>query len=200
MKNKKAKKIAMMTGLAIAGAGAAYLYGTKDGKKKRGEISTWATKAKKEVLNKAKKVNNIKETAYNEIIKNVMDSYSSKKDLKKKVINYLPKELKSGQKDLKTDVKGVAKKPKAKVPKSKMKPKAKVKATVKKAVAKVKKSIKKQFIYFNKTPLVRVFCFLFLKILKIINRTTKIRTALISKFVLMLAKLMLPKISTVIRR
>ena len=143
MKNKKAKKIAKMTGLAIAGAGAAYLYGTKDGKKKRGEISTWATKAKKEVLNKAKKVNNIKETAYNEIIKNVMDSYSSIKDVNKKEIDSLAKELKSGWKHLKTDVKGVAKKPKAKVPTSKMKPEAKVKATVKKAVAKVKKSIKK---------------------------------------------------------
>ncbi len=143
MKSKKGrgKKVALMTGLALAGAGAAYLYATKDGKKKREEFGAWATKAKKDVLNKAKKVNNIKETAYNEIIKNVMNSYSSIKDVNKKEIDSLAKELKSGWKHLKTDVKGSVKKPKTKAPTPKMK--TKVKATVKKAVAKVKRSIKK---------------------------------------------------------
>ena len=140
MKNNKGKKVALLTGLAIAGAGAAYLYATKDGKKKQKEIRAWATKAKSEVLNKAKKIKGIKETAYNEIIENVLSSYSSLKDVNKKELSSLAKELKSGWKHLKSETKSVVKKPNTKKPQAKSKPK--VKTAVKKVISKAKKAVK----------------------------------------------------------
>lgn len=133
MKNKKAKKIALVTGLALAGAGAAYLYGTKDGKKKRKEMEAWVMKAKKEVMSKAKKINNIKKTAYDEIVKNIVDSYSSMKDVNKKELKNLATELRSGWKHIQTEAKGVAKKAKTTG-----------KKVVKKAVKKITKKMPKR--------------------------------------------------------
>lgn len=138
MKNKKRNNnVALITGLAIAGAGAAYLYGTKDGKNKRKDIENWTMEAKKKVLTKVKKIKGIKETAYNEIVKNIVDSYSSMKDVNKKEIQALTKELKSGWKQLKSESSQMIKKPKAKKVLSKVKPK------IKKVAGKTKKTLKK---------------------------------------------------------
>lgn len=54
-KGGKAVKVSIATGLAAAAAGAAYLYGTKDGAKKRKELGVFAKKAKVEMVKKLKK-------------------------------------------------------------------------------------------------------------------------------------------------
>ncbi len=131
---KKGGKIALGVGLAGAAALAAYLYGTKGGKKARGKMSTWAVNAQDEVTNKVAKAKNINEAFYNDIVKKTVARYKNMKGVDPKELAALGTDLKKGWASVKREIKGETKKvaSKAKAPAKK------AKKAVKKAVSKRK--------------------------------------------------------------
>lgn len=98
------KKVAVTTGLVavVAGvAGAYYLYGTKDGTKKRKLIRGWSLKAKGEVIEKLEKLKEVNEEVYNKVVDEVMRRYKAVKNIDPKEITSIVSELKGHWKNIK---------------------------------------------------------------------------------------------------
>ncbi len=94
MANKKleisnAQKLGIGVGLttaAVAAVGAYFLYGTKDAKKNRKQVKSWALKAKGEVLGALEKADKMTQGEFNDLVSKVLATYAtvekvSKKDL-----------------------------------------------------------------------------------------------------------------------
>ncbi len=82
--SNKAAKTGMAVGaaaLAIAAAGAYFLYGTKKGAKTRKQIKSWTLKAKGEVLEQLEGLADVSEETYAEIVKKVAAGYRKAKKL-----------------------------------------------------------------------------------------------------------------------
>ncbi len=92
MKGKVAVGVGI--GMLAAGlAGAYYLYGTKDGAKKRQKVRGWALKAKGEVLEKIENLKEVNENTYNDIVTNVMKKYSKLKNVEQSEVRELVSDL-----------------------------------------------------------------------------------------------------------
>ncbi|HEY4512793.1 MAG TPA: hypothetical protein VJH63_04055 [Candidatus Paceibacterota bacterium] len=80
---KSTKKAVAGAGLAAAAvaaaAGAYFLYGTKEGKKTRKKIASWALKAKGEVLEKLEQAKTTSEASYKKAVSEVMAKYKKLK-------------------------------------------------------------------------------------------------------------------------
>src|ERR1035437_8095892 len=103
IKNKVTKsndgKIAASVGLGIGmlaalSAGAYYLYGTKEGSKRRLKIRGWMLKAKGEIMEKMENLKAVNDKNYNALVENVMKKYQGVK-------NIAPAEVKALVRDLK---------------------------------------------------------------------------------------------------
>lgn len=95
MSDKKNKSGLVGLGILVAGlAGVYYLYGTKDGGKKKEKIKGWMLKAKGEVLEKLEKTKEVNEETYNELIATVIKKYSAIKSIDKKELDKLGSDLK----------------------------------------------------------------------------------------------------------
>lgn len=91
---KKQQKKALEVGIGIAAAGiaaaaaGAYLLTGKQGQKNRKKISSWAVKAKKDIVTELKSAQKVSKQTYNDTVKNVLAKY-------KQLKNVDPKELQS---------------------------------------------------------------------------------------------------------
>jgi len=93
--NKSKVGVGVGFGAAAALAAASYfLYGTKEGAKRRTQMRGWMMKAKGEVLDRMEKLTNIDEKKYRQLVEDVLKKY-------KKLNNVDPKEVKALADDLK---------------------------------------------------------------------------------------------------
>ncbi len=133
-----------LTAAAAAAAGAYFLYGSKDAKKNRKQVKSWALKAKAEVLERLEQVESITEREFDELVAAAAATYSSAKSVTKKDVKEFQSEMAENWQDLLAS--GVAKVVEVNSKKSK-KPvqKKTAKKTAKQKVSKktVKKAAKK---------------------------------------------------------
>lgn len=107
--NKKSKKIMVEAGvaglaaLAAAAAGVYFLSGKK-GAKNRKKVKGWMLKAKGEVLQEMEHMKNMGEGAYHDTIDAMSERYKILKNVDKKELDNLVKELKSHWKNIKKDL------------------------------------------------------------------------------------------------
>jgi len=99
--------------LAALSAGAYYLYGTKEGAKKRLKIRGWMLKAKGEVMEKMESLKEVNEGTYNALVESVMKKYNGLKNIDPKEVNELVDDLKKHWKNIKRHLDAESK-PKAK--------------------------------------------------------------------------------------
>lgn len=79
---------------AAAAAGAYFLYGSKEGAKRRAKVRGWALKAKGEVLDKLETMKEVNEDAYNKIVDTVTDKYKKAKNIDVAELALLSQDLK----------------------------------------------------------------------------------------------------------
>ncbi len=101
-KNNGGHNMAMGVGmLAAVAAGAYYLYGTKEGAKKRVKVQGWALKAKGEMLEKLENLKEVNEVRYNELVDGVMKKYQGLKNLDQTEVAIVLADLKKHWKSIK---------------------------------------------------------------------------------------------------
>ena len=92
--------------IAALAAGAYFLYGTKEGAKKRKEVKSWALRMKADVMDKIEKVKDIDEEKYKKTIDVVAEKYKKKlKTVEKKEVERLRNDLKKHWRAIKKDLK-----------------------------------------------------------------------------------------------
>ena len=99
--NTKVEIAAGIGALAALAAGAYFLYGTKDGAKKRVKIKGWMLKAKGEVMEKLEMLKSVDEASYNAIVDGVMKKYEGMKDVQKLEVVALFMDIKKHWKNIK---------------------------------------------------------------------------------------------------
>ncbi|MCB9805786.1 hypothetical protein H6775_01335 [Candidatus Nomurabacteria bacterium] len=87
-------KVALAAAAFLALAGAAFLYGTKEGKVQRKKIKGWALKAKGEILDKLEDAKEISEDNYKKIVEGVGAKYKKVKKVQDKELDVFMKEMK----------------------------------------------------------------------------------------------------------
>jgi hypothetical protein len=88
-------KVGLGIGLAAAAiAGAYYLYGTKEGAKRRTKIQGWTLRAKGEVLERLENLKDVNEDAYNNIVDTVTERYKKVKGVDVAELALLAQDLK----------------------------------------------------------------------------------------------------------
>ena len=87
-----------------AAAGAYYLFGTKEGAKKRVKIKGWALKAKAEVLEQLEQLKDVNEKKYHAVVSEVVKRYRKIKKLDPKEIETLAKEMKAHWKNIHEEI------------------------------------------------------------------------------------------------
>jgi hypothetical protein len=92
---KDEAKVGLGIGLAAAAiAGAYYLYGSKEGAKRRAKIRGWSLRVKGEVLEKLENMKEVDEEAYNKVVDTVTDKYKKVKGVDISEISLLAQDLK----------------------------------------------------------------------------------------------------------
>ena len=111
-KNKKeSPNTGIVTGLLLAGiAGAYFLYGTKEGKRQKRKINSWAIKAKGEVLEKIEALKDVNQETYNKIVSGVIEKYKKIKHEHAEEIETVSSELAGYWKHIKKHLEEVQKK------------------------------------------------------------------------------------------
>ncbi|MES2213607.1 MAG: hypothetical protein V4473_02085 [Patescibacteria group bacterium] len=105
--NDMSSKVAVGVGigmLAAISAGAYFLYGTKEGAKKRVKIRGWVLKAKGEVLEKMENLKEVNEETYNTLVHSVMKKYEGLKNVDKAEVDALVTDLKKHWKSIKRHI------------------------------------------------------------------------------------------------
>ena len=136
MKKTQKKAIAIgagITALAAAAAGT-YFFAGKGGAKNRKKVSTWASKAKKEVMSEVAQMEKMSKQAYNSAVDNVMKNYKSMKNVDSKDVTAMAKEMKGHWDSIAKEVTAMTKKVTKVIPRAKKSIAKKVK--VRKAPAK----------------------------------------------------------------
>ncbi len=90
--------------LAALSAGAYFLYGTKEGAKKRVKVKGWMLKAKGEVMEKMESLKEMNEDAYNEVVNTVMKKYTGLKNVDPKEVDALFADIKKHWKNIQKHV------------------------------------------------------------------------------------------------
>jgi hypothetical protein len=115
MVKKKESNVGMLVGLgalAALSAGAYFLYGTKEGAKRRVKIKGWMLKAKGEVLEKLELLKEVNEEAYNKVIDTVTKKYAGLKHVDQNEFDALVTDLKKHWKNIKKHLDEATKKTK----------------------------------------------------------------------------------------
>jgi hypothetical protein len=99
--------------LAALSAGAYYLYGTKEGAKKRLKMRGWMLKAKGEMMEKMENLKEVNEKNYNNLVETVMKKYQNIKNIDPKEVDEMVGDMKKHWKNIKKHIDEVGK-PKAK--------------------------------------------------------------------------------------
>lgn len=109
-KAEESSSTKLVSGLAIIGAvaaaGAYFLYGTKDGAKKRKKVSGWMLQAKGEVLEKLESVKDLSEDKYVQTVAGVINKYRKLKRDHGDEVEVLYNEMMSYWKHIKRELKG----------------------------------------------------------------------------------------------
>ncbi len=93
--NKKTKDQLIGVGTTAALVAASYfLYGSKEGKKRRTQIRGWMMKAKGEVLDKMERLNKLDKKSYNELVDSVTTKYKKLGHVETKEVVELARDLK----------------------------------------------------------------------------------------------------------
>ncbi len=123
-------------GALVAGlAGGYYLYGSKNFQKNRKKVKGWALKMKGEVLDNLEKMKEVDEKVYHSVVDNVSSKYKKLKNVNKKEVEEVVKDMKKHWNNIKKDLgKSSSVKPKRKT--SKKAAKKSTKKTSKKKVSK----------------------------------------------------------------
>jgi gas vesicle protein len=114
MATKNANKVMAGMGLAAlaaAAAGAAYLYGTEAGKKRRKEIKGWMLRMRGDVIDRMEKMKDWSETAYNKVVEEVAQKYKNVKNVSPGEVAAVVQELRGHWKNIKRQVESAHKKP-----------------------------------------------------------------------------------------
>src|ERR1035437_5747214 len=90
--------------LAALSAGAYYLYGTKEGAKKRLKIRGWMLKAKGEMMEKMENLKEVNEKNYNALVETVMKKYHGLKNIDPKEVDEMVSDLKKHWKNIKRHI------------------------------------------------------------------------------------------------
>jgi hypothetical protein len=141
---KKNHAVAAGVGLgavAVAAAGAFFLYGSKNAAKNRKQVKSWALKAKAEVLERLEDAQEMTQAEYEQLIKSVSAAYAGAKNASKKDILEFSNEMKGHWKSIEkvaAPLKKTANKEVKKVAKQVEKAAAKVAAPAKKTASKTK--------------------------------------------------------------
>ncbi len=117
MAQKKEGGVAIAVGigaLAALSAGAYFLYGTKEGAKKRVKIKGWMLKAKGEVLEKMEALKEVNEETYNKVLSTVMSKYQGLKNIDQAEVAVMMADLKKHWGSIKKHIDSATKKPVAK--------------------------------------------------------------------------------------
>ena len=107
MPKKKNDTTATTLGVVAAlAAGAYFLYGTKEGAKKRKKLKSWMLRMKADVMDEIEKAKNIDEEKYSKLIDKTAEKYKKKlKTAEKKEVERLKKDLKKHWRAIKKDLK-----------------------------------------------------------------------------------------------
>ncbi|MGM0482648.1 MAG: hypothetical protein ACQEP6_02180 [Patescibacteria group bacterium] len=124
--------------LAAGAAGAYFLYGTKEGAKRRKKMKSWAVRMKGDVMKKLENLKEVNEEIYNKVIDEVGEQYKKVKSIDPQEVADMVDEMKRYWKHVRKDLEAPAKKAS-----SKKKTSAKKKAPAKKTSTKKKTSSKK---------------------------------------------------------
>lgn len=125
--------------LAAGAAGAYFLYGTKEGAKRRKKIKSWAVRMKGDVMKKLENLKEVNEEIYNKVIEEVGEQYKKVKSIDPQEVADLVDEMKRYWKHVKKDLQTPAKKKtstKKKATSSKKTPAKKKTSTKKKTTSK----------------------------------------------------------------
>jgi L-lysine 2,3-aminomutase len=96
--------------LAAAAAGAFFLYGTKEGAKRRKQIRGWAIKMKGEVVEKMEQMKDVTEEKYREAVDGVAKRYQNVKSIDPTEVSAMVADLKNHWKNIKRQIEGGSKK------------------------------------------------------------------------------------------
>lgn len=104
---KKTNKTSQTLGvIAALAAGAYFLYGTKEGAKKRNKLKSWMLRMKADVMDGIEKAKNIDEEKYSKLIDRVAEKYKKKLQIaEKKEVERLKTDLKKHWRAIKKDLK-----------------------------------------------------------------------------------------------
>lgn len=91
---------------AAAAAGAYFLYGTKEGAKRRKKIKGWALKAKGEVLERMEGLKEVNERTYRQVVDAVAARYGNLKNVDKTELEALVRDLKRHWRNIQKDLRG----------------------------------------------------------------------------------------------
>lgn len=111
---KKGAEAALGLAALAAAAGAYYFYGSKESKKHRKQMKTWAVKAKGEMMEKLEDMKSVSKEAYDKAVTEVMAKYKTMKKAPPKELEFVAKELKSHWKNISAHLKPADKAKKAK--------------------------------------------------------------------------------------
>jgi hypothetical protein len=106
--NKMAVGVSIAAALAAA-AGAAFLYGTDSGKKKREEMKSWTLRMKADVMDKMEKMHEWSEDAYHTTIDSVAKKYEGMKSINPKDVAALVADMRDHWKSISKEIKSFAK-------------------------------------------------------------------------------------------
>ncbi len=126
--------------LAAGAAGAYFLYGAKEGPKRRKKIKSWALKMKADVMKKLENLKEVNEEVYNKVIDEVASQYKKAKSIDPEEVAVLVSEMKRYWKNIKKDIEPKPKKRSASRKKSPAKKKTAKRSTKKTATKKSKKT------------------------------------------------------------
>lgn len=101
MKNGKV----LLGGLALAAAAGAYfLYGTKEGAKKRKKMRSWMLHLKADVMEKLEDLKEVSEDSYKKVVDEVKEKYKSLKQVDPEELEELVTRLKTHWDDIQDDL------------------------------------------------------------------------------------------------
>lgn len=95
MASKKAKGFAAAAAVATVVAGAYFFTQTKQGKKAASTMRGWAVRARGEIMERIEKMRNMDRHEYFAAIDNVLAKYSKARDVSKRELTDLRKELRA---------------------------------------------------------------------------------------------------------
>lgn len=84
----------LLGALVATGVGMYYFFGSKRGRRNRQKVDWWIEDMKDEITEKAKKIKDITQDKFDDIVKTVSEKYSKYKDIAEDELENIKKEMK----------------------------------------------------------------------------------------------------------